>query len=138
MRDEQGALVGVVGGDFALGALSHMINEVDMGGHGYAYLVSGAGKILIHPRAALNGKPLSDLVTGQLPAMEAVPQDVSEGGRSTLTVFARVPNLPPSLDWYIALSVDSAKAFAPVERLWQIMAISTLVSLLCSRSSSAA
>ncbi len=59
MRDEQGALVGVVGGDFALGALSHMINEVDMGGHGYAYLVSGAGKILIHPRAALNGKPLS-------------------------------------------------------------------------------
>ena len=130
VRDEQGALVGVVGGDFALGALSHMINEVDMGGHGYAYLVSGAGKILIHPRAALNGKPLSDLVAGQLPRMEAVPQDVSEGGRSTLTVFARVPNLPPSLDWYIALSVDSAKAFAPVERLWQIMAISTLVSLL--------
>jgi methyl-accepting chemotaxis protein len=109
--------------------------------HGRRAAAGGSGRVINReaasahlPRIAaactrLNGKPLSELVAGQLPKTDAVPQDVSEGGRSSLTVFARVPNPPPSLDWYIARSVDSAKASAPVERLRRIMAVSTPVSL---------
>jgi methyl-accepting chemotaxis protein len=128
--DETATFIGVVGNDFDLGALTRMINEVDTGGHGYAYLVSGAGKLLIHPQADLIGKSLSDLLAGALPKMGGAPTETRENGRPTLTVFARVPHLPPSLDWYVALSVDQASAFAPVERLATIMVAATLIVLL--------
>ncbi len=130
VRDDTGTFLGVVGSDFDLGALSRMIQEVDTGGHGYAYLVSGAGKLLIHPRAELVGKPLSELIAGAQPRPDAAPIETLEGGRPTLTVFARVPNLPPALDWYIALSADRASAFAPVESLARIMMATTVIVLL--------
>lgn len=125
-----GGLIGVAGSDFDLGALSKMINEVETDGHGYAYLVSGAGKILIHLRAELIGKPLSELLGGSPPKIGGSPVETREGERATLTVFARVPNLPAALDWYVALSVDSAKAFAPVMHLFEIMVVATLAVLL--------
>ena len=130
MRDANGALLGVAGSDFDLGALARMINAVDTGGTGYAYLVSRAGKILIHPRAELNGKPLSDLITGPLPAIGQETAETREGERPTLTAFARVPDLPASLDWYVALSVDRAHAFAPVTRLATALAATTILVLL--------
>lgn len=40
---------GVVGGDLSLNALVKIINSLDFGGMGYAFLVSADGKILVHP-----------------------------------------------------------------------------------------
>ncbi|WP_264051296.1 methyl-accepting chemotaxis protein [Methylobacterium flocculans] len=128
--DDKGTFLGVVGSDFDLGALTRMINEVDIGANGYAYLVSNTGKLLIHPRAELIGKSLSDLISGPVPKLGSGPAETMEGDRATLTVFVPVPNLPATLNWYIALSVDSAEVFAPVQRLGQIMAVATLIVLV--------
>ena len=122
--------IGVVGSDFDIAVLAKMIGEIDTGGKNYAYMVSGTGTVLIHPTAGLIGKPLSNLITGPPPTIGGEPSETHEGDRATVTVFARVPNLPKSLDWYIALSVDRAEAFAPVERLGRIMIASTLIALV--------
>ena len=92
--------------------------------------VSNTGKLLIHPRAELIGKSLSDLISDPVPKLGSGPAETMEGDRATLTVFVPVPNLPATLNWYIALSVDSAEVFAPVQRLGQIMAVATLIVLV--------
>lgn len=53
--------VGVVGGDLALDGLVEIINSLNFGGMGYAFLVNDQGKILIHPDKNLVMKSLSDL-----------------------------------------------------------------------------
>lgn len=128
--DETKELFGVIGNDFSVDVLSKMINEVDIGGFGYAYLVSKTGKILVHSKAELLGKPLSDLVSGPLPPIGPAFTEVTEEGRSTLMTFVRVPNLPPAMEWYVALSIDQAKAFAPVQRLKFVMIVATLSALV--------
>nr|WP_254803858.1 cache domain-containing protein [Methylobacterium sp.]USU34637.1 Cache 3/Cache 2 fusion domain-containing protein [Methylobacterium sp.] len=128
--DETTKLFGVIGNDFDVEALSKMIAEVDIGGFGYAYLVSKDGKILVHPKGDLLGKPLSDLVSGTLPSIVPDFSEVTESGRATLMTFVRVPDLPPAMDWYVALSIDQAKAFAPIQRLKLVMIVATLAALI--------
>ncbi|SFL61606.1 methyl-accepting chemotaxis protein [Methylobacterium pseudosasicola] len=128
--DETGTFLGVVGSDFDSDVLARMIGAVATGGNGYAYLVSGSGKLLIHPCTELIGKPLSELLSGPLPTIGEQVSETREGDRATLTVFARVPNLPASVDWYVALSLDKTAAFAPVERLALLLAAATLIALL--------
>ncbi len=54
VKDAAHGLGGVVGSDFDVSVLARMITEVAPGDGGYAYLVSGAGTILIHrgPRSS--------------------------------------------------------------------------------------
>ncbi|SFL61625.1 methyl-accepting chemotaxis protein [Methylobacterium pseudosasicola] len=127
---ENRAILGVIGADFDSAALTRMIAEVATGDTSYAYLVSGSGTVLVHPRAELIGKPLSDLLSGPLPKIGGPLAETREGDRATFTVFARVPNLPRSLDWYVALSVDSATALAPTTALARDLAVTTLLVLL--------
>ncbi|OAS26384.1 hypothetical protein A5481_04790 [Methylobacterium platani] len=128
--DEKGMPVGVLGSAFDLKAVAAMLKTVDKEGRNYAYLVSGSGKILIHPRAELINKPLADLLAGADFAKGGEPVDSAEDGRPTLTMFTRIANLPPGLDWYIALSVDKANALAPIRTLTQILAVTTLLALV--------
>jgi methyl-accepting chemotaxis protein len=53
--------IGVVGGDLALDGLVELINSLNFGGMGYAFLVNDQGKILVHPNKDLVMKSLSDL-----------------------------------------------------------------------------
>ncbi|WP_267421402.1 methyl-accepting chemotaxis protein [Methylobacterium sp. GC_Met_2] len=131
LEDAEHTLVGAAAGDFDVGALARMIADVVPGGNGYAYLVCGAGKILIHPRGDLVGKPLSDLIGGSKPDVAAGRAiETTEAGRATLTVFARVPDLPPNLDWYVALSFDRAAVVALIDHLTRTMAVATVIMLL--------
>ncbi|WP_267358674.1 MULTISPECIES: methyl-accepting chemotaxis protein [unclassified Methylobacterium] len=131
--DSTHSLLGVLGGDFDLAGLARLIGGIEesgTGGPSYGYLVSRAGTVLIHPRGALVGKPLTDLIAGPLPKIEpGTVLETHEGDRATYTVFARIPNLPPSLDWYFALSVDGATVTAPITRMARDMAWSTLIAL---------
>ncbi len=123
-------LLCVGGGDFEAGTLARMIAGVATGSSGYAYLVSGNGTVLVHPRAELIGKSLSDLLTGPLPKIGGGLSETREGDRQTFTVFARVPNLPASLEWYVAVSVDRAASLAPISALAHDLVVTTLLVLL--------
>jgi methyl-accepting chemotaxis protein len=131
VEDAERKLTGVAAGDFDVGTLARMVADVVPGGDGYAYLVSGTGKILIHPRGDLVGKPLSDLIgDAKLEIVAGREIETSEAGRATITVFARVPDLPSTLDWYVALSFDRAAAVAPIDHLTRDMAVATVIMLL--------
>ncbi|KNY21376.1 HAMP domain-containing protein [Methylobacterium sp. ARG-1] len=117
-------------GDFEAGTLARIIAGVATGSSGYAYLVSGNGTVLVHPRAELIGNALGDLFTGPPPKIGGGLSETREGDRQTFTIFARVPNLPPSLEWYVAVSVSRAASLAPISALAHDLAVTTLLVLL--------
>lgn len=107
----QGTTLGVAGADIDLGSISAIINSLNFGGHGQAFIVSGNGKILIHPDSQLILKNLSDAYPSGAPKISAGLSEVEVDGKTQFISFTRV-NGVPSADWYVALVLDQDAAFA--------------------------
>lgn len=74
--------VGVVGGDLALDGLTEIINSLNFGGMGYAFLINDQGKILVHPDKNLVMKSLSDLFPQNTPRISKEPSEVQLDGKT--------------------------------------------------------
>lgn len=61
---QNGRNIGVVGGDLGLKVLVDIINALDFNGMGHAFLVSGDGKILVHPDGSKVMKSLASCSPG--------------------------------------------------------------------------
>ncbi|MBS3186763.1 methyl-accepting chemotaxis protein [Pseudomonas sp. PCH44] len=123
------ANVGVVGGDLALDGLVQIINSLNFGGMGYAFLVNDQGKILVHPDKDLVMKSLSDLFPQDTPKLSGALTEVSSDGQARLLTFTPIKGLP-SANWYIGLSVDRDKAFAMLSTFRTSAVIATLVAVV--------
>ncbi|KNX79813.1 chemotaxis protein [Pseudomonas sp. 250J] len=121
--------VGVVGGDLALDGLVQIINSLDFGGMGYAFLVNDQGKILVHPDKNLVMKSLSDLFPQNTPRLSGNLTEVTLNGETRLLTFTPVKGLP-SANWYIGLSVDKDKAFSMLSTFRTSAVIATLVAVV--------
>ncbi|MDD2057561.1 methyl-accepting chemotaxis protein [Pseudomonas sp. GD03860] len=121
--------VGVVGGDLALDGLTEIINSLNFGGMGYAFLVNDQGKILVHPDKNLVMKSLSDLFPQNTPRLTKDLSEVQLNGETRLLTFAPVKGLP-SANWYIGLSVDKSKAYAMLSEFRTSAVIATLVAVV--------
>ena len=121
--------VGVVGGDLALDGLVEIINSLNFGGMGYAFLVNDQGKILVHPDKNLVMKSLSDLFPQHTPKLSRELTEVELNGQTRLLTFTPVKGLP-SANWYIGLSVDKDKAFAMLSTFRTSAVIATLVAVV--------
>ena len=133
-----GQLTGVVGGDLSLRTLIGIINSVDFGGLGHAFLVSGDGQVLVTPQQDHLMKNLGEIYTGDVPRIASGLQPVQLEGQQRLLSFTPIAGLP-SVDWYIGLSIDRDKAYAPLSQfrtsaiiamLIAVLAIAVLLSLL--------
>ena len=124
-----GQLAGVVGGDLSLETLVNLINSVDFGGLGHAFLVSGDGQVLVTPEPDQLMKNLSDIYTGDRLHIESGLQAVQLDGRQRLLAFTPVAGLP-SVDWYIGLSIDHDKAYAPLAQFRTSAIIAMLVAVV--------
>ena len=120
--------IGVVGGDLALDGLVEIINSLNFGGMGYAFLVNDQGKILVHPDNALVMKSLSDLYPANTPRLSAELTEVEANGQARLLTFAPIKGLP-SANWYIGLSVDKDKAYAMLSDFRTSAIIATLIAV---------
>ena len=120
--------VGVVGGDLALDGLVAIINALDFGGMGYAFLVNDQGKVLVHPDQALVMKSLADLFPQNTPTLSNALTQVQVNGQDRLLTFTPIKGLP-SANWYIGLSVDKDKAFATLSSFRTSAVIATLVAV---------
>nr|WP_028695235.1 methyl-accepting chemotaxis protein [Pseudomonas cremoricolorata] len=120
---------GVVGGDLALDGLVKIINSLNFGGMGYAFLVSDQGKILVHPDKELVMKSLSDAFPQNTPKLTNQLTEVSANGETRLLSFTPISGLPTA-NWYIGLSVDKDKAFAMLSTLRTSAVIATLVAVV--------
>ncbi|RAS24112.1 methyl-accepting chemotaxis sensory transducer with Cache sensor [Pseudomonas sp. URMO17WK12:I5] len=121
--------VGVVGGDLALDGLVQIINSLNFGGMGYAFLVNDQGKILVHPDKELVMKSLSDLFPQHTPKLSGELTEVDANGQPRLLTFTPIKGLP-SANWYIGLSVDKDKAFAMLSTFRTSAVIATLVAVV--------
>ncbi|MFR0672585.1 methyl-accepting chemotaxis protein [Enterobacterales bacterium AW_CKDN230030176-1A_HGKHYDSX7] len=121
--------IGVVGGDLALDGLVQIINSLDFGGMGYAFLVNDQGKILVHPDHDLVMKSLSDVFPGQTPRLTRDLSEVDVDGKARLLSFTPVKGLP-NANWYVGLSVDKADAYAMLSTFRTSAVIATVVAVV--------
>ncbi|NWE15220.1 methyl-accepting chemotaxis protein [Pseudomonas yamanorum] len=110
---KNGELLGVVGGDLSLQTLVKIINSVDFGGIGHAFLVSGDGQVIVSPDQDQVMKNLKDIYPGSNVRIEKVNQEVVLNGQDRILSFTPISGLP-NADWYIGLSIDKDKAYAPL------------------------
>ncbi|WP_434608447.1 methyl-accepting chemotaxis protein [Pseudomonas sp. D2-30] len=133
-----GELLGVVGGDLSLETLVKIINSVDFGGIGHAFLVSGDGQVIVSPDKDHVMKNLKDIYPGTPVRIGKGIQEVELNGEDRILSFTPVAGLPGA-EWYIGLSIDKAKAYAPLSHFRTsaliamfiaVAAIALLLSLL--------
>jgi len=133
-----GELLGVVGVVMVLDSLVTIINSVDTGGLGYAFLVSGDGQVIVSPDKDQVMKNLKDIYPSSSLRIEKGIQEVKLNGQERIIAFTPVTGLP-SADWYIGQSIDKGKAYAPLSKFRTsaliamfiaVAAIALLLSLL--------
>ena len=105
-----------------------IINSLDFGGMGYAFLVSGDGKILVHPDKDQVMKSLSDVYPRNTPrsaAASARPSCTATPGSSV-----SLGQGLSGLDWYIGISVDKDKAYAMLTKLRTSAIVAALIAVV--------
>nr|WP_033035882.1 methyl-accepting chemotaxis protein [Pseudomonas sp. GM102] len=105
-----GQTLGVVGGDLTLDTLAKIVSSLDLGGIGYAFLVSADGKVLVHPDKQLVTKQLSDIYPRNTPTLSAHISETEQEGNPRILMFSPIKGLP-SVNWYIGLSIDKNKGY---------------------------
>ncbi|MDF9620982.1 methyl-accepting chemotaxis protein McpA [Pseudomonas entomophila] len=123
-----GELIGVVGGDLSLNTLVDIINAVDFGGIGHAFLVDRNGQVIVSPDKTRVMKNLKDIYPGSPLRVEPGIQEVSLDGKDRIISFAPVEGLP-SAQWYIGLSIDKEKAYAPLSQFRTSAIIAMLIAV---------
>ena len=123
-----GELLGVVGGDLSLGTLVDIINAVDFGGIGHAFLVDRNGQVIVSPDQGQVMKNLKDIYPGSSLQVAPGTHDVTLNGEDRIIAFAPVSNLP-SADWYIGLSIDKDKAYAALSQFRTSAIIAMLIAV---------
>ncbi|MBA1280153.1 methyl-accepting chemotaxis protein [Stutzerimonas stutzeri] len=123
-----GQNLGVVGGDLSLRMLVDTINALDFDGMGYAFLVSGDGKILVHPDKTKVMKTLAELYPQNTPALTSNYSEAELDGETRIVSFSPVPGLP-SVTWYVGISVDKDKAYAALSSFRTTAVLATVIAV---------
>ena len=123
-----GELIGVVGGDVTLDTLVEIINSVDFGGIGHAFLADANGQVIVSPNKDQVMKNLKDIYPGSNLRVAAGMQNVTLNGQDRIISFAPVNGLP-SAQWYIGLSIDKDKAYAALSQFRTSAIIAMLIAV---------
>ncbi|MFV3367909.1 methyl-accepting chemotaxis protein [Pseudomonas sp. NY15435] len=124
-----GKTVGVVGGDLGLQTLVQIINSLDFSGMGYAFLVSGDGKILVHPDKSFIMKSLSDIYPQNTPKIGGGFSEAELNGHTRILSFTQVKGLP-SVNWYIGLSIDKDAAYSMLSKFRASAIIAAAIAIV--------
>ncbi|MEG5266889.1 methyl-accepting chemotaxis protein [Pseudomonas sp. JDS28PS106] len=123
-----GKVSGVAGGDLSLDTLVKIVNSVDFGGIGYAFLVSGDGQIIVSPNKERVMKNLKEVYPGQTLTLDKKLREVTLDGEERFLSFTPIIGLP-SADWYIGLSIDKNKAYAPLSQFRSSAMVAVLIAV---------
>ncbi|RMQ50945.1 Methyl-accepting chemotaxis protein [Pseudomonas cichorii] len=107
----QNQFAGVAGADISLDSISKTINSLNFGGHGYAFIVSAEGKILIHPDSKLVLKNISEAYPTNTPKIVAGASEIESGGKAEIISLTPVQGISTA-NWYVALVLDQDAAYS--------------------------
>lgn len=125
---QSGRNIGVVGGDLGLKVLVEIINALDFDGMGYAFLVSGDGKVLVHPDSQRVMKSLRDIYPQNTPSLDSRYVEVRLDDSNRILSFSPVKGLP-SVQWYVGISLDRDKAYAALTSFRTTALIATIAAV---------
>ena len=126
---KDGKLYGVAASDFSLTSLVDMVNSVDMGGKGSAFLVKQDGTILVHRDGNLVTKTLKDAFPANTPAIGSGITETAFADANVLVSFLPIKGLPRD-DWYLGVQIDRDLAFAAIGEFRTAAAVATLVGVV--------
>jgi len=126
---QDGKEVGVVGGDLDITSIANMVQQLDLNGLGYAFLVNDQGMVLVHPNKDLTLKPMKEAFPGaDLKIGDGIVEAQADGG-DRLFAFFPVQGLP-TVHWYLGLSIDKDKAYASLTAFRNTAVIATIGAVL--------
>ncbi|MEN6412410.1 MAG: methyl-accepting chemotaxis protein [Veillonellales bacterium] len=129
-----GQIRGVVSSDIMLNTLVDIVRDINLDGHGYAFLTDRKGFILAHPDAAVLGKNIFEIeklkdiagVAKEIQEKEQGFQYFKENGTDMIMVYKQIP----STHWTLCINVDQAVVFQPLVYLRELFIAIALVSIL--------
>lgn len=108
-------LIGVAAADMGLDVVTEVINSLQIKGAGHAFLVTGEGKLLVHPNKEFVLSPIERLFPGDVPKIKDGTFLVKpEDGVARYISFKKIQGVP-STDWYVGLVLDEKTAFAMLD-----------------------
>jgi methyl-accepting chemotaxis protein/methyl-accepting chemotaxis protein-1 (serine sensor receptor) len=128
-----GKTVGVAGLDLSLQATSNALAKIHPMDTGFISLVTGAGKIIGHPDAALIGKALADggaKTAGwdQLIANPGVEKEIVAEDGTTRFAIASPVRLTQDMTWYAIVSVPKDTVFAQMNAMMRNAIVTIVVA----------
>ncbi|XKV49096.1 methyl-accepting chemotaxis protein [Pseudomonas sp. nanlin1] len=121
--------IGVAGADIDLSSISAIINSLNFGGHGHAFIVSAQGKILIHPDSKLVLKTLAEAYPQGAPQISPGVKEVTIDGKQQFLSFTHVDGVQ-SADWYVALALDKDAAFSMLSEFRTSAIVATVIAVI--------
>jgi methyl-accepting chemotaxis protein len=123
--DKNGALAGVAGADLDLETVTHFLQTFDLGGHGFVFLVDADGTVLVHPDQQKVMKPYDGVGRIEGNAVNSI----ADSADAQFTRFYPIGGLA-SVKWYVGVSLDRAKAMAPMRSLATVLVITILATVV--------
>jgi methyl-accepting chemotaxis protein len=124
-----GAQLGVAGADIDLTSISDIINSLNFGGHGHAFIVSADGKILIHPDPKRVLKSLAEAYPVGTPMISPGLKEVEADGKTQFISFTQVKGIP-SANWYVALVLDRDAAYSMLSEFRNSAMVATVIAVV--------
>ena len=124
-----GQTLGVAGVDLSLQTITDTINALNFNGLGYAFLISGDGKVLVHPDKTLVTQYLKDIYPQDTPPISSAFSEIQANGKTRIVTFTPVKGLG-NVNWSIGLSVDKEKAFAALNTFRTSAVIATVIAVI--------
>ena len=124
-----GQTLGVAGADLSLQTITDTINALNFNGLGYAFLISGDGKVLVHPDKTLVTQYLKDIYPQDTPPISNAFSEIQANGKTRIVTFTPVKGLE-NVNWSIGLSVDKEKAFAALNTFRTSAVIATVIAVI--------
>jgi len=130
LRDgKKGNVVGVASCDLSLDALTKIINSMDFGGLGYAFLVNAQGTVLVSPQGDHVMKTLKDIYPEGVTKPGPDTSEVKDSNGERIVGFTPITGLP-SVQWYIGVSIDKARAYSQLNKFRISAIIATLITVI--------
>lgn len=120
---------GVLAADLTLTNLAKIITSLNAGGLGDAMLVDANGKVLVSPRADEILKKLSEIYPHNTPPISMGFSQSERNGKPQIVLITPIKGVD-SINWFLVLSVDTGKAFAPASHARNLAIIATIFAVL--------
>ncbi|MGR5283834.1 methyl-accepting chemotaxis protein [Vibrio maritimus] len=126
LNDDSGRFIGSVVFDVTLTTLADLVNQTDLFGAGYLFVVTDKGMTIAHPDSTFNGQPVTKFVPGI--QLQSGAQQLSINGQDYQVNLMQVPEEK----WYVGAIIDKSIAFSAISSMRNQSILFTVIGLIVS------